>query len=170
MNIFFLDTDIKKSAEYHVDKHVVKMRLELAQIACTIHHIVSINKSNIPYKPTHRNHPSTVWARESIDNYNYVVDLGMALCDELRFRFDTPFQRCHEVFAWLKLNQPDLPDIGFTKPKLAINWNLLSVNEIPQDNEESDLDWAVKNYRAYYNDGKQHLYAWKRRTKPEWIK
>jgi hypothetical protein len=28
MNIFFLDLDPTKSAEYHVDKHVVKMILE----------------------------------------------------------------------------------------------------------------------------------------------
>jgi hypothetical protein len=28
MNIFFLDYDVKKCAQYHVDKHVVKMILE----------------------------------------------------------------------------------------------------------------------------------------------
>lgn len=35
--------------------------------------------------------------------------------------------------------------------------------------EESDFDWAIKNYREYYRNGKSHLYSWKRRQKPEWI-
>lgn len=37
MNIFFLDVDVKESAKYHVDRHVVKLRLELAQLGCTAH-------------------------------------------------------------------------------------------------------------------------------------
>ena len=37
MNIFVLDTDIDKCAEYHVDKHIVKMPLEAAQMLCTNH-------------------------------------------------------------------------------------------------------------------------------------
>ncbi|MEK9894850.1 MAG: hypothetical protein VW518_00305, partial [Burkholderiaceae bacterium] len=35
MNIFVLDKDLDKCAEYHVDKHIVKMPLEVAQILCT---------------------------------------------------------------------------------------------------------------------------------------
>ena len=39
MNIFFLDYDVKKCAQYHVDKHVVKMILETAQLLCGVHHV-----------------------------------------------------------------------------------------------------------------------------------
>ena len=39
MNIFILDNDINKCAENHVDKHIVKMRLESAQMLCTVHWI-----------------------------------------------------------------------------------------------------------------------------------
>ena len=35
MNLFYLDEDLDKCAEYHVDKHIVKMPLEVAQILCT---------------------------------------------------------------------------------------------------------------------------------------
>ena len=35
MNLFYLDEDLDKCAEYHVDKHIVKMPLEVAQICCT---------------------------------------------------------------------------------------------------------------------------------------
>jgi hypothetical protein len=169
MNIFFLDSDIKKSAEYHVDKHVVKMRLELAQLACTTHHLSGTNPQIIPYKKTHQNHPSAIWARESLANYNYIVDLGLALCDELRYRFNTPNQKCEETLIWLKNNKPNIPDNGLTKPRLAINWDLLTINKTLQLENESDFDWAIKNYRAYYKHGKQHLYSWKNRIKPEWL-
>ena len=35
MNLFYLDEDLDKSAQYHVDKHIVKMPLEAAQLLCT---------------------------------------------------------------------------------------------------------------------------------------
>ena len=35
MNLFYLDEDLDRCAEYHVDKHIVKMPLEAAQILST---------------------------------------------------------------------------------------------------------------------------------------
>jgi hypothetical protein len=35
MNLFYLDDNFEKCAEYHVDKHIVKMPLEVAQLLCT---------------------------------------------------------------------------------------------------------------------------------------
>ena len=35
MNLFYLDEDLDKCAEAHVDKHIVKMPIEVAQILCT---------------------------------------------------------------------------------------------------------------------------------------
>ena len=40
MNIFYLDKDVKKCAEMHVDKHVVKMILEYAQLLSTAHRVL----------------------------------------------------------------------------------------------------------------------------------
>ena len=37
MNIFYLDHDVKSCVELHVDKHVVKMIVEYAQILSTAH-------------------------------------------------------------------------------------------------------------------------------------
>ena len=39
MNIFYLDSNPQKCAEYHCDKHVVKMILESAQLLCGVHHM-----------------------------------------------------------------------------------------------------------------------------------
>ena len=39
MNIFFLDENPTMSAKYHVDKHVIKMVLEVSQLLCGVHHM-----------------------------------------------------------------------------------------------------------------------------------
>jgi hypothetical protein len=59
MNIFLLDSNIKKCAQYHCDKHVVKMILESAQILSTV---LRLNGVDQGYKTTHANHPCTLWA------------------------------------------------------------------------------------------------------------
>ena len=163
MNIFFLDSNIEKCAQYHVDKHVVKQRLELAQLACTAHHVLGdIDSSKIPYKPTHKNHPSAIWVRESLFNYNYIVNLGLELCKEMRHRFNTPHQKIEEVLLWLKENPIQVNDCFMSKPKLAVGEKII----------ENDDYWnyTVDNYRKYYRETKQHLFKWSNRETPEWIK
>jgi hypothetical protein len=163
MNIFFLDTELENCAKYHVDKHVVKMRLELAQIACTVHHLNGTPKDYIPYKPTHIHHPSVVWAGQDLANYCYVVSLGLQLCEELVYRFKTKDQKVKPVLEWLSNNFPDIPYNGQTKPILAMGEEF----KIHPVNNFSD---AVINYRHYYNQGKTHLFKWTNREKPEFIK
>jgi len=164
MNIFFLDSDLQKSASYHVDKHVVKMRLELAQLASTAHWLTG---TEAPYKATHKNHPSAIWTRESLSNYNYVVNLGLALCDELEFRYGTKNQKCRDTLEWLKVNKPNIKDIGFTTPKLAMG-DEFKLTYQPENFHES-IEYAIANYRNYYKLGKQHLFSWTSRQKPEWL-
>ena len=64
MNIFYLDRDPYKAASYFYDKHKVKMILESAQMLCTAHHCVMGEDADVPYKVAHKNHPSTIWARQ----------------------------------------------------------------------------------------------------------
>ena len=76
MNIFYLHTDPKKAAEYHCDKHVVKMIIESAQMLYCAHWV--LNPENLPenaYKLAHKNHPSSIWVRESYDNYMWLCHL-----------------------------------------------------------------------------------------------
>ena len=40
MNIFYLDRDAKLAAQYHCDKHVVKMIIEYAQLMSTAHRML----------------------------------------------------------------------------------------------------------------------------------
>jgi len=61
MNIFFLDWDVKKCAEYHCDKHIVKMILETAQLLCGVHHMTpQVDPLSNPSSNRPSNRPSTV--------------------------------------------------------------------------------------------------------------
>jgi len=87
MNIFYLDKDPRKAAELQYNKHVVKMILETAQMLCTAHHCVNGEDADVPYKSTHKNHPSTVWARRSANNYEWLYHHFIGLCEEYTKRY-----------------------------------------------------------------------------------
>ena len=53
MNIFVLDNEVEKCAEYHCDKHVIKMILESAQMMSAV---VRLQGYDVGYKLTHKNH------------------------------------------------------------------------------------------------------------------
>ena len=87
MNIFYLHKDPVKAAKYQYNKHVVKMLLESAQILCTVHHKYMGDDADVPYKATHRNHPSTLWAGETANNYAWLYDHFVALSEEYKKRY-----------------------------------------------------------------------------------
>jgi len=87
MNIFYLSEDPKKAATMMYNKHVVKMILESAQLLCTAHLISDGPDANVPYKATHKNHPSAIWARESTSNYTWLYKHMLALGEEYTKRY-----------------------------------------------------------------------------------
>ena len=159
MNIFFLDMDVKKCAKYHVDKHVVKMILETAQLLCSVHHVTDqVNdqvNDQVPYKLSHKNHPCAVWARQSLSNYLYLCELGLELGKEYTHRYGKRHKSI-EVILWCILNRPNIPDIGFTQPAMAMP-------------DEFKVDSVVESYRNYYMGAKSDLASWKNREKPFWF-
>ena len=87
MNIFYLDKCPIKAAQVQYNKHVVKMILESAQLLCTAHHCIMGSDADVPYKATHRNHPSAIWARRSAENYTWLYRHFIALCEEYTKRY-----------------------------------------------------------------------------------
>ena len=76
MNIFYLSHDPDKAARVMYNRHVVKMILESAQLLCTAHH--EYGNHDVPYKSTHKNHPSAIWTRSNDLAYMWVYDHMMA--------------------------------------------------------------------------------------------
>jgi hypothetical protein len=159
MNIFFLHLIPKICAQMHLDKHVIKMILETAQLLCSAHYMVE-RTSYIPcYKLTHKNHPSAKWVRESKGNYEWLCQLGIELCKEYTYRYGK-IHKCEKYIEDLSRNIPPLPDLGFTKPAQAM----------PDMYRDKD---AVEAYRAYYFFDKMYIHSWKgkinSRNVPYWI-
>ena len=155
MNIFFLDYNTKKCAEYHCDKHVVKMILETAQLLCGVHHTTNQVSDEVPYKLSHKNHPCAIWARESLSNYLYLCDLGLELCKEYTYRYGKR-HKSQQVIEWCMINKPQIPDIDFTTPPKAM----------PDEYKVIDV---VESYRNYYMGAKKDFAVWKNRNIPEWF-
>lgn len=161
MNIFVLDDWPDYAARYHCDKHVCKMIVEYAQILSTAH---SVSGSWHPpmYKPTHVNHPCSVWARKHARNYRWLYALLCALLHEYKARY----ARTHKT-SGLTLALWRLP----TNLRLSSHeqsWHCYSwVLAMPQK-YQNPYD-AVLSYRRYYMGEKAHIATWLN-GKPYWFK
>jgi hypothetical protein len=152
MNIFVLDLEPRKCAEYHMDKHAVKMILETSQILCGVHWVTG---GESPYKLSHKNHPCSIWARECYENYVWLCDLGVELCKEYTFRYGKR-HKSQDVIEWCIVNKPNIPIKGDITPfALAMP-------------DECKVGGVVESYRKYYMTSKRELAVWKNRETPYW--
>jgi hypothetical protein len=111
MNIFVTDSCPVRSAEYLDDKRVIKMVLETTQILCTA---LNHYGEDVPYKPTHVNHPSNVWARYSRENWLWLWQHGKALSREYTNRYGK-VHKCDSILDDLYLKQDVIPSKTLTK-------------------------------------------------------
>ena len=134
MNIFYLDKCPYKAARLQYNKHVVKMILESAQMLCAAHHVIG-NPDDPPYKLAHKNHPSTIWVRESIFHYAWLWNHMMALGDEYTKRYGKThlsITKCKDFLAipprhiqgddWCQPPQA-MPDEYKTECSIQAYWN-----------------------------------------------
>jgi hypothetical protein len=156
MNIFVLDQDPRVCATYHNDKHVVKMILETAQLLCGVHHMTESNL-DVPYGLSHKNHPCSIWARKSLENYIWLCDLGLELSKEYTHRYGKR-HKSQDIIEWCLINLPDIPEVGYMteQPKA-----------MP---DECKTDDVVESYRRYYIMEKSSFCNWKNREIPNWYK
>jgi len=155
MNIFFLDTDPRIAAQYHCDKHVVKMILESAQLLSTTHWVLD---SEGPYKKTHENHPSAIWVRESLTHYSWLWLLMSALGTEYTYRYKKEHKTIIEHQRRLMIPPIKLKVVGWLRdPPQAM----------PDHCKGND---TVEAYRKYYITEKADLLKYTHREEPNWIK
>lgn len=153
MNIFYLDCDLTKCAQYHCDKHVVKMVLESAQILCTVMHE---NGMRAPYKSTHVKHPCVIWAGLSLDNWLWLKAFALELNKEYQYRFD--HQEPHKSALVIDaLQSPPIAAGGITdRPQV-----------MPA--EYQVVGNPVAAYRQFYLGEKRRLLKYTRRSLPDWV-
>jgi len=157
MNLFYLDNDLVKCAEYHCNKHIVKMPLEAAQLVSTAvqHYNLNFDKSLV-YKSTHVNHPWSIWTRQTQGNFVLVCKYGIELCKEYTFRYNKR-HACQDKLEYIS--------------SLKINDNI-TVLEMPQCMpEEFKHHDIISAYRNYYQFKKSSIkFSYKNRKEPEWLK
>lgn len=182
MNIFNLDPNPKIAAQFHNTKHCIKMILEHTQLLCTAHRILDgkevQGKSNSGrskkewiledsvmneklYSVTHQNHPSAIWCRKNISNYNWLHELTVELCKEYTYRYGK-IHKCERegLLELLKTPPKNIPTGEFTPVTPAMDAQYIIDGD------------SVASYRNYYIKAKQHLADWSGKVNsrpiPEW--
>lgn len=159
MNIFYLSNDPEECAQYHVDKHVVKMTLETAQLLSNAHHMLDGAQVIKPiYKLTHKNHPSAIWVRSSKEHYNWLWKLLDCLCKEYTYRYT----KVH------KIEREGLLEILKDPPINIPNKGWLS-DPTPAMPDHYKTNTAIQSYRNYYMGDKKYFANWKHRPQPTWF-
>lgn len=153
MNIFVLSTNPVIAAKMQCDQHVVKMPLETAQMLCT-----AFPNGYAPYKHTHFKHPCNIWLRTSKQNYLWLIEHGLALCDEYQFRYGKD-HRSRKVIQWCK---DHIQEIQFEKKHRT-------PFAIAMDHSFK-MKTAVASYRNFYVNSKSKFARWtKKRPAPAWF-
>lgn len=176
MNIFYVHPDPVIAAQSLVDKHVVKMILESAQLMSTAHRILDgqqvdaksktgrktkrwilpDEREHTIYTATHVNHPSAVWCRASVENYLWLVEHFAGLLDEYTHRY----KKRHKCFDLLMPLQ--------SPPHNLKEWDMTPMPSAMAP-EYKISDDPCTNYRHYYKIGKASMHKWTNRQPPEWI-
>jgi hypothetical protein len=152
MNIFVLSKDLKACAKAHFDKHVVKMILESAQLLSSA---VRLSGIDAGYKLTHKNHPCSLWVRESLSNWRWLKSLAHELNEEFKYRFNhINNHKSYDVIS--SLPEPVIEDKGLTP----------FVQCLPDTYKSED---TVEAYRSYYIFEKYELAKWTGRSVPDWF-
>lgn len=169
MNIFWLDKDLRKCAEYHCDKHIVKMATEYVQLLSTAVRLTrgdermmlegerirnGVIVSRRAYNVTHKNHPCAVWARETMENWKALKLLAEHTCAVYTERYG----RIHGAQLVLdQLPNPKLPRGGLTKPPLTMP-------------DEYKGGGVITSYRRFYRESKSRFAEWRYSPTPRWMK
>lgn len=138
MNIFYIDKDPKIAAQNMINKHVVKMILESAQMLSTCHREFG-NERDTFYKRTHVNHPSNVWIRQSSQHYDWLYKHMIALGEEYTNRYGRLHLTIQKLEYALKNPPKGLEDNGFTPPPQCM----------PDEYKDDDTVKAYLNYYEY---------------------
>lgn len=165
MNIFVSDASPEISARNLDDKRVVKMILESTQLLCTAINFHS-NSQVTPYKSTHINHPSTIWARETRSNWLWLWNHAYELCDRYQAAYNK-IHKCRQIIIDLVDNKMDEVIPAGPQTNFA---NCTSNNE--KGINFKHITETTEAYRHYlvarWNTDKLKP-KWTKRDKPSWL-
>ena len=156
MNCLFLSKNPVKAAVMHSDRDLITQAEQVCHLLASGCGRMGVKR--IPFKATHRNHPSVVWVTESKQNYLWVWEHLCCLFFEYTRRYGrTCLYELLKHHEWFYENMPELPDTERTPfPKVF--------PDLPM----AAIDKPVEAYRAYYNVYKAD-HEWLRGNIPSWF-
>jgi hypothetical protein len=158
MNIFILDEDPKIAASYLIDKHIVKMTLETAQILCTVSNLKGFPA---PYKSTHISHPTVKWTSLSSANWNWLCIHGLSISEEYTKRYNK-IHKCQSIIEDLHRST-----LTIWKDDLHYSQHSGFVQCMPEKYKQNN---AIEAYRSYYRGEKKSFAKWKSPSiMPDWF-
>lgn len=191
-----MDVDPKQCAEWMVDKHVVKMILETAQLLSTAHRVMDGLEVEVTYKTPDKFMNFPFEGRQEFRPGKLRKKKVWVLDDD---RNDILYNATHinhpsavwartsvENYCWLADHLLALGDeytyrygkrhlsiekLGYILQSPPYNLRDYEMTKMPScmDAEYIISDDPITNYKNYYKYGKSELHSWKNRTKPEWI-
>lgn len=192
MNLFILDQDIQANATAYYDTHVVKMPTEHFQMisfnirkhcgnTATPHLLLPGEKLGIledgkvgileetlvcaRFNKAHYNHPCTVWARQSVDNTLYMVELTQQLEKEWRMRYGHAADKRHKsVERMEQLLEHDV----YKQWATHVGRKGLTpfAKAVPDDWKKLD---TISAYRQTYRNEKASLRKYTNQQAPAWL-
>lgn len=192
MNIFVLSEDVAEAARSHLDRHVVKMVVEYAQLLSTAHRVCD-GRPSVRVRPFGRTQNLRLLADEAVELRE--------VRDEQKYVIVNP--RCYSIthqnhpsavwaretranYLWLYALFQELSDeYTFRYDRIHKTWNDLGefLREPPTTIKNGNItsfaqamgdefkvpNNAVMAYRNYYNGAKASFATWKRREAPSWF-
>ena len=157
MNIFHLDKNPKTCAEYHCDKHVVKMILETSQMLSTAYQKHAVESDSL-YKSAYPNHPMTLWVGETYKNFGWTLLLGESLGFQYTHRYNKRHKSMRIINYFFKnLDWKDkIPKGEQTPPPLCMP-------------DEFKCDDYVQAYKNYYINKKKSFAKYTKVDTPDFM-
>lgn len=170
-----------------IDKHIVKMPTETCQMLHTnilymqyvkehgkepqLRDLKAFHKAirSDLMKPAMLNHPSTIWARQSLANFDWLLMHGVFLCSEYTYRYEKTHGTEHRIvdcgsYRELIINH-NYPLDELTPVSIAMD----DMYRIPNQMEVPNWDHVIKSYRHYYLEGKWRFAEWRNNRRPSWF-
>lgn len=169
----------------HLDKHVVKMIIEYAQLMSTAHRVLdgveytdltangrrikrwrlSDDREKSLMKASHINHPSGIWCRANDQNYAWLYDMWCHLLKEYTYRY-TKNHSCERLMSDLSSAPNNISKGEFFAPTPAMPTEIKVLSANPIAGRKYD---SLESYKKYYIESKAHFAKWTKREIPVWF-
>lgn len=119
-------------------------------------------KEQVIYKVAHKNHPSSIWVRQSYSHYHWLYAHFVALCKEYTRRYD----KIHATQTKLEQHLGFYP---FYMTKLPNKHDDLIPPPCCMPDDCKITNDTVINYRYYYLKEKKDMLKYTNREIPHWV-